>query len=378
MTNLSTSSILMEASNQWASRPADERFTSLHAMQDHFTFQRRQSRSLVVSNRAFTVAPYVANADGSQGEESSKALSIVSRDGNHFAPTNWSFGQLAQLAEAPAGYLRTLPSHVAADCINYGLQHKRDVEDVGLLLYRNGSSQLRAATGPKYGRIWNADILETLTDRFGDGVTGDWTVPGMFGVALDEVTKENTTLFAGDRDMFVFLADEKNRIEIPGRRNGQAGGMARGFFVWNSEVGSKTFGIKTFLFDYVCCNRIVWGADQVQTITMRHSAGAPDRWLEELRPALKAYGEASTASVVELIESAKSKRIDDVDAFLAARFGKRQVETIKAVHMLEEQKPIETLWDATTAVTAAAKAIQYQDARVELEEKGGEILALAK
>jgi hypothetical protein len=104
---------------------------------------------------------------------------------------------------------------------------------------KNGGIELAAVTGPNYGRIWNADVAKALRDRFGDGVTGQFTVPGEFGKAVDEVTKANTTLFAGERDMFVFLADEKNRIEVPNRRNGEAGEMARGFFVWNSEVGSQ-------------------------------------------------------------------------------------------------------------------------------------------
>src|SRR4029077_3736004 len=106
------------------------------------------------------------------------------------------------------------------------------------------------------------------------------------------VTKENTPLFASDRDMFVFLADEDRRIEVPDRRNGSGGSMARGvfvldseggdktpglgFFVWNSEVGDKTLGLGFFLFDYVCCNRIVWGADQYTEVRIRHTKGAPD------------------------------------------------------------------------------------------------------
>src|SRR5205085_2211526 len=89
-------------------------------------------------------------------------------------------------------------------------------------------------------------------------------------------TKENTTLFASDRDMFVFLADEDRRIEVPGRRNGSGGSMARGFFVWNSEVGDKTLGLGFFLFDYVCCNRIVWGADQYTESRTPPTAGIGD------------------------------------------------------------------------------------------------------
>ena len=120
-------------------------------------------------------------------------------------------------------------------------------------------------------------VVNALIDQFGDGATGDFRVPGMFGQALDQVTGENTTLYAGDRDMFIFLADEQNRIELPGRRDGKTGQLARGFFVSNSEVGAGTLKLKTFLFDYVCCNRIVWGAEQFNEIKIRHTAGALPR-----------------------------------------------------------------------------------------------------
>jgi hypothetical protein len=46
-------------------------------------------------------------------------------------------------------------------------------------------------------------------------------VPGEFGQRVT-VTQDNTTLFASDRDMFVFLADEENRIELPSRRAGRS------------------------------------------------------------------------------------------------------------------------------------------------------------
>jgi hypothetical protein len=256
------------------------------------------------------------------------------------------------------------------------LQFKRNIEDVGVLLQKNGSSICRAVTGPRYGRIWNTDILQGLVKRFGDGVSGDWKVPGEFGKAV-RVTKENTTLFAGDRDMFVFLADEQHRIEVPNRRNGQSGEMARGFFMWNSEVGSSTFGLATFLFDYVCCNRIVWGASEYKEVRIRHTASAPDRYIEEMAPALTAYANSSARNVVKAIEDARAKRLDKVDDFLANRFGKRLVTPLKSIHMAEENRPIETLWDVTTAATAYARSVEYQDDRVELERVAGDVMSLA-
>jgi hypothetical protein len=157
-------------------------------------------------------------------------------------------------------------------------------------------AQLRAMTGPRYGRVWNADIVRALVDRFGDGRAGQWRVPGEFGRQV-EITQDNTTLFAGDRDMFVFLADEENRIELPNRRDNQAGALARGFFVQNSEVGAATLRVKTFLFDYVCANRIVWGALELDEIKIRHTAGAPDKFLEIVQPALANYAQSSAANV---------------------------------------------------------------------------------
>ena len=359
---------LNQASHQWATRPADERFTSLTEMLQHFKTMRSNSRQLTVASRELEVAPS-ADHKGLTLHRKTAGASASSA-----APTHWSFGQLAARAEAPAGYLRTMPAEIAADCINYGLQYKRQIEDVGLLLYRNGSVSARAITGPTYGRIWNADIVQGLTERFGDGFNGDWKVPGEFKKDLSEVTKENTTLFGGDRDMFVFLADEKNRVEIPNRRDGQAGTLGRGFFVWNSEVGAATFGVATFLFDYVCCNRIVWGAKEYKQVTIRHTPKAPVRWVDELAPALTAYANSSTGGITRAIEHARQARIDDVGKFLTERFGKRMPAILQDVALAEEGKPIETLWDAACAVTAHARSILHQDDRVDLERKAGALL----
>jgi hypothetical protein len=363
------STTLVTASHQWATRPDDERFISLDDMQVHFENVRNRSAEKVVPSRQIHAVPDVDN----------RGLKVVGPNGHSYAPTNWAFGQVAALAESPAGYLRTLPAPIAADCINYGLQFKRNIEDVGVLLQRDPgeNNSLTAATGPRYGRIWNADILQSVRRVIGNGVDGVWKVPGEFGKAVT-VTKENTTLYAGDRDMFIFLADEANRIEVPNRRNGQAGSLARGFFMWNSEVGSKTFGLGTFLFDFVCCNRIVWGAEGYQELKIRHTASAPDRFIEEVSPALLTYSKSSVAGVTEAIKVAQAARMGDkLDEFLGERFGKRMVAPMKTIHQLEEDRPIETLWDVTVAATAYAKTVKWQDDRVAIERIAGGLLKAA-
>jgi hypothetical protein len=367
---------LMQASRQWAARPDDERFTSLTDLDAFCANQRSRSRSTVVSSRALDVRPSAA--------DELKGIEIFGPNGAGYAPSNWAFGQLATLAGAPAAYLRKLPAPIVADAINYGLKYERDIEEVGVLLRKHeGAGMIAAMTGPRYGRIYNHEITGQLVERFGDGVTGDWRVPGEFGRRVD-VTKDNTTLYASDRDMFVFLADEVNRIDFPvignrhDRRAAQKTGLARGFFMWNSEVGSASFGVAMFLFDFACRNRIVWGAQGYKEIRIRHSVTAPDRWLEEVAPALLAYRNASEEPIKAALAAAQEKKVDDLAAFLKNRnFTKGMAAKLQAVHEAEEGRPVETLWDTVTAMTAHAKSITFQDERVALEREAGKILDLA-
>lgn len=370
MNAMTNPGILTACSTEWANRPADERFESLPELHAHMISARERAHATAISSRGVMFQPHP--------EDPRNGLQIVSKR-DVFAPsvaTNWSFGQLAGLAGAPAGYMRKLPAPIAADCLNYGLHYDRDIEDVGVLISADDdASRLRAATGPNYGRIWNSDITGALIERFGDGRTGDWRIPGEFGKEV-AIGKHNTTLYGSDRDMFVFLADEKNRVEVQGRRDGKPGQMARGFFVWNSEVGSKTCGVAFFLFDFVCMNRIVWGVREYTEKRLRHTVGAPDRWLDEVAPIMVEYANSSAMPVEQTIAAAQAKKLDDVDEFLAKRFSAKQANIFQSAHEMEEGRPIETIWDAVTAITAVAREMPNNDARVDLEREGGKLLDL--
>lgn len=379
---------LMQANRQWSTRPADERFTSLIDLDRKMRSLRDNSRASTVSSRRIEVAPPSLDPRGGI---------VVHSDAGVSTPTNWSFNQLSALAGAPVSWMKKLPAPMVADSLNYGLRFLRDAADVGLLatmsevpsvddLDLGGDpvqfSELRAATGPQYGRIWNSQLTSALVDRFGDGLTGDFRVPGEFGKDIN-VTKANTTIYGSDRNIFVFLADEKNRVEMSNRRDGKPGSLARGFFVWNSEVGSDVMGAAFFLFDYACSNRIVWGAQQYKEIRLRHTRHAPDRWIEEIAPVLDAYAHESAAPVEATIAAAQAAKLDDdLDAFLKKRFTgtsaftANDVRAISDAHVREEGRPIETLWDLTTGITAMAKTIPNNDDRVAVERKAGKVLDL--
>lgn len=364
----SLSSVNTVASKQWATRPSDERFTSLYDLQAKTRESKANAWSGVMPSRALRFQP--SQEDG--------GLEIIGPKGMPIAPTHWAFNQIAARAGAPAGYLRTLHPALVADNLNYSMGVTNEAEDIGALVgLKDGvATTLKAATGPKYGRVWNSAIADSLVSLFGDGVSGQWRVPGEFGKRV-EVTKANTTIYGSDRDMFVFLADEENRVEIGNRRNGEAGSLARGFYVWNSETGASSFGMAAFLFDFVCKNRIIWGMKEFRQTRFNHTVSAPDKWAERVVPLLEAYHESAASPIEAQLLAAQNAKIDSVNDFLKNRsFSGKAIAAIQGAHMEEEGRPIESVWDAVTGITAYAKAMPFQDERVGLEREAGKILDL--
>jgi hypothetical protein len=124
-------------------------------------------------------------------------------------------------------------------------------EELLVLGQSNGEHHVRSLTSTTYGRIWDEDVVKSVIRMNTDG---RWKVPAASYTNANP--KRATTLYASDRDVFVFLVDPDHPIEVPG----ESGPLFRGFFLSNSEVGSATCSLTCFLYRYVCDNRIVWGA----------------------------------------------------------------------------------------------------------------------
>jgi len=86
---------LMQASRQWASRPADERFLSLHEMAATMRDLRDRSRAVVESTRKIELFP-----DDTDATHRGLHLGIGRGPlaGIAMAPTHFSFGQLCSPA----------------------------------------------------------------------------------------------------------------------------------------------------------------------------------------------------------------------------------------------------------------------------------------
>ena len=362
-------------SSEWFSRPDDERYLSLSTM--HAAVRRRAEQST-----ARTVETRTVRVEADRDNAERLALIVPGRD-EPIAPTHWSFGQMASLVGAPASYLRQLPAPLAGINLQHGLLSHR-AELMKTLESDDGRVELRAVTGPDYGRIWDHELVEAVMKIAGDGV-GDtrWKVPGVLDWATMihnpsvAISKETTTLYASDRDVFLFLVDDTHPIEAGRLPNGEPDLYFRGFYCWNSEVGSKTLGMATFYLRAVCMNRNIWGAEGFEEISIRHSKFAGNRFAHEAAPALERFAEASPAPFLAGIRAARERIVagddDERETFLRRRgFGKSETAKIIATVLEEEGRPPESIYDFVQGITAMARSRPHQDARLELEGQGGE------
>jgi hypothetical protein len=291
------------------------------------------------------------------------------------APTHWSFGQLCTLVGAPSSYMRQLPAPLAGINLQHGLLSHR-AELVKTLEADDGRVELRAVTGPDYGRAGNG--------------TGDtrWKVPGvldwntMTHNPFVDITNDTTTLYASDRDVFLFLVDDTHPIEAGHLPDGSPDLYFRGFYCWNSEVGSKTLGIASFYLRAVCMNRNLWGVENFEEITIRHSKFAAQRFAHEAAPALTSFADSSPAPFIAGIKAARERIVartnDDRETFLRKRgFSKSETAKIVETVLHEEGRPPESVFDFVQGITALARGKAHQDARLELEGRAKRLLERA-
>ncbi|ACI59566.1 conserved hypothetical protein (plasmid) [Rhizobium leguminosarum bv. trifolii WSM2304] len=367
-------------SSEWFSRPDDERFLSLTELYDTVRSRADRAHARTIESAAIRVEATRDNAE--------RLELLVPGQRQSIAPTHWSYGQLCSLIGAPSTYMRQLPAPLAAINLQHGLLNHR-AELVKTLELDDGRVELRAVTGPEYGRIWDHELVSAVMKIAGNG-TGDtmWKVPGVLDWAtmthnpFVDITKDTTTLYASDRDVFLFLVDDTHPIEAGRLPNGEPDLYFRGFYAWNSEVGSKTLGIASFYLRAVCANRNLWGTENFEEITIRHSKFAAQRFAHEAAPALTSFANSSPAPFIAGIKAARERIVarkdDDRETFLRKR-GFSKGETGKVIEMVlsEEGRSPESIFDFVQGITALARTKTNQDTRLELEGKAKKLLESA-
>lgn len=372
------SSVLTAATNEWSNRPADQRFASLadlHAAVLHHREAAVEAPDIKLSSLQ-VIASSAAAVRGSSGapEDSIVEPMLLSGNGNVARFTHNSFGQLARRIGAPAGYLRSLPVGLVAENMNHGLSNvepRENGEGDTLLFAQNGSLVLRAALSPTYKRIWNSDVtsrLIALTEAAPEWQPAPAAFDGSRG------------LYASDKDMFAFLVDNDRPIfeSLPG------GGLARGFFVSNSEVGDASFRITTFLYEWICGNHRVWGATGVKEIRIPHIGDADARAFSKITVELRKYADAAASDDEAKITAQRSYILGATkDQVLDAVFGlgvsrKIAAKALAIAEASEERygNPF-SVWGFNGGLTEVARDLPNADERVALERQAGKVAQIA-
>lgn len=381
---------LNEASRQWAERPPDERFESLEAMRDAAALRRSRCAEAIVPSSSLTFV-----------ETQPNGLALVGPTGRPALMTNWSFTQACKRLRAPADYLSTLPPSLAATNLNVGAVRQGN-DNVNLLMdVGNGAPMtVRSIMSDSYDRAWDdrlVDALIELRDAAG------WQVPparpataGQPGTRLateadvlagdawglsvkvgDEIAPAG--LYAGDRDSFVFMVNQRAQIA-----DGTDGGMFRGFFMEHSEVGRRAFNLTTFLYRHVCGNHIVWDAAGVRKVHVIHvGSGVEGKAIREARLALEAYAGASATDDQLRVRAAQNlvigpKKEDVVDALFARKLDLSRAVLGSAydVAAATEKDPT-TAWGMAQGVTRLSQQQRNADRRTEMDRAAGRILRMA-
>lgn len=365
-------------STRWVSRAADVGMSNILALaaKTKHDFTRSKDVTLECRNVEFSTPDIRTRDDLNK-------LTLVA-GGSEMTPTHHSFTQLCGLAGAPGSYLRTLASPIVADALNYGLRANRKSDTVKLY---SQDGTLKAATSESYGRIPNFEVAEALLHVVGDGVSRDskWRVPGhntQGGFDPFAATDGKKTLLVSDQNMHVQLIDPHRPIVVGKNRDGSDDVVYRGLQVGNSELGAGTLYVRTFLFRGRCENTLYFGSSSFETETIRHTRGAPERWLRLLQPALTAYMEGDGRGIVEAVTNAKAREIAREDEEMVSWLRNRNLSRKQALSVIEavnreEERPCRTAWDVVQGITAVAREMPFIDDRFEFGRKAEALLVAA-
>jgi hypothetical protein len=228
-------------SNQLKHRPSDE----------HFYFEDLKTETLR------------AQREGSQIPVNSKDVSFVevnnrpgiSVGGVPARFNHYSLGQVSATCRVPTSVLERLSTETALKTLNE--LWKKENLSKRMALVDNGV--LRALTSSEYARLWDADILAEL-ERW--VLVEHGMVPAMPTINTDNRGtningNDKPALFRGEANSFMFFNAPKDKS-----RGDDLGGLRKGLYVYNSEVGDLRFEFGPFYFRDMCANFLIWGKDK--------------------------------------------------------------------------------------------------------------------
>jgi len=363
---------LMDASQQWMTRPADEAFHTADEFLAKARAVRAASKGASVPWRGLKVAPVAGNG-----------LVLTGPSGREARLTNYSMGQLASAAGAPASYMRKLPAELAAECLSHGLKTAETPDaDARLLLTTVGSGlDLRAITTTKYARVWDHTLAQKVHDLC---ERGTWGAAEAFrsanAASVAHAWGTPTALpmgWVGDRSSFTLLVDYDSPVEVAGVK------YARFFMLSNSEVGAASLKATIGLLDFVCCNMIIWGSREVYEASFRHVGDVASKWRTLMAPTRTRLGAGGVEYITSGIRAARELILADEPA-KAQAVARAATGLPKATVEAAYQRAVNTprygdprsVWGMVNGLTEESQTSSHTDKRVAIDAAAARLMGL--
>src|SRR5215210_3665047 len=365
MTGRSVSAVTAyTAHREWASRPPDERYASVHAL-----YEAARARRSRIEERPIETGTFRTEA------LSSDDLVLHESSGRAAPLTHWSFGQLATIAGAPPSYLRTLPATIAATAINYGLQWQRR-DQHQLFVERTAPWTAHAITSPRYARVQHDELAGRVLDLMAQHPA--WHLPLGYKDGVVGAERVPSGAYLGDRDMFLFMVDGNRSLDDP--TDGSQAGLFRGFMLRNSDVGAAALTLDLFLFRAVCANHIIWGFHHVAGFRRRHiGASIHHAWthsLGEVREALDADLAADRTILLRATSQELGATREKVIDVVVQRLDLPRKHALDAYTMAEQHETNpRSVWGYVQGLTRLSQHTPWQDTRFTLDRAASRLLA---
>ena len=370
LTFSSTDGISLRAHDQWRNRPDDERFATLGEL---------HADALRDANASYSIEVSAGDLHASDNGEGGLVL-VAGKD--RFDLTNFAFDQTCTRVGCPPSYLSKIPAPLAARCLEDGLTSQ--TSDLRRELYITPdrghfeTHRLRSVLSDRYQRIHDSDVTERLLEMQSNG----WKVPPSAG-------SKPAGLYRGERDLFAFLIDGGSFLDEPGK-GGADGGLHRGVFVSNSEVGYRKLNVTTFLHRGICGNHIVWGLENAVEIDLIHTGDIREEWTAKVSGAVEAFAASSAKKDLERISAAQTICLGaNKDEVLDTLFGlggkirQRAVFTEKRLRSVYEvaEKHADTdgapntAWGIVNGFTRFSQEERTAEQRTKIDAAAGKLLA---
>ena len=336
---------LMKANRELCRREPDECYESFADLREYCFSQREQSAEHWCKPQA--VIPIA--------KENSVAIQL--EIGEEFTLNDHSFRQLSRLCGVSADTLNRLSPKTAAIALEETLPSAdRPIQ------FLSGQPTMRSIHGVNYTRLWNSELLDVVAEYESE-----------FQPPKKALNGHGTGLYAGEQDMFAFLIDDNAWVDIGQNK------FAPGFFVWNSEVGSRSLGIQTFWYQHICGNHIVWDCIDVNEFTRKHTSSVRDglgeikRMIESLVDVKTQRQEQFAAKIKQAQKDKLGSDIEEVTKLLRKQGIPKSM--IKNAAKVVGKNHTAFAW--VDALTRSSGCIEFAGSRSSMDQKIGSLLTLA-